>query len=34
MLRYFFENSAEDRQPLFAGLTVASSKSAWTHFQR
>ncbi len=34
MLRYFFEKSAEDRRPLFAGLTVASSESAWGHFQR
>ncbi len=34
MLRYFFEKSAEDRRPLFAGLGVASSGSAWAHFQR
>ncbi len=34
MLRYFFEKSAEDRRPLFAGLAVASSESAWAHFQR
>jgi predicted AAA-ATPase/PD-(D/E)XK nuclease superfamily protein len=34
MLRYFFEKSTEDRRPLFAGLAVASSESAWVHFQR
>jgi hypothetical protein len=34
MLRYFFEKSADDVRPLFAGLAVASSESAWTHFQR
>jgi hypothetical protein len=34
MLRYFFEKSAEARRPLFAGLAVASSESAWAHFQR
>jgi hypothetical protein len=34
MLRYFFEKSAEDRRPLFAGLAVASSATAWAHFQR
>ncbi len=34
MLRYFFEKSAEDRRPLFDGLAVASSGSAWAHFQR
>ena len=34
MLRYFFEKSAEDRRPLFAGLAVASTESAWGHFQR
>ncbi len=34
MLRYFFEKSAEDRRPLFAGLAVASAERAWTHFQR
>ena len=34
MLRYFFEKSGEDRRPLFAGLAVASSGSAWAHFQR
>jgi Predicted AAA-ATPase/PD-(D/E)XK nuclease superfamily len=35
MLRYFFEKSAEDRRPLFAGLAVASSaESTWAHFQR
>ena len=34
MLRYFFEKSAEDRRPLFAGLAIASSGSAWAHFQR
>jgi len=34
MLRYFFEKSAEDRRALFAGLAVASSESAWAHFQR
>ena len=34
MLRCFFEKSADDVRPLFAGLAVASSESAWTHFQR
>jgi hypothetical protein len=34
MLRYFFEKSAEDRSPLFAGLAVASSEIARPHFQR
>jgi hypothetical protein len=34
MLRYFFEKSAEDRGPLFAGLAVASSESARAHVQR
>jgi hypothetical protein len=34
MLRYFFEKSARDHRPLFAGLAVASAESAWAHFQR
>jgi hypothetical protein len=34
MLRYFFEKSAEDRRPLFAGLAISSSESARAHFQR
>ncbi len=34
MLRYFLEKSAEDRRPFFAGLAIASSESAWAHFQR
>ena len=34
MLRYFLEKRADDVRPLFAGLAVASSESAWTHFQR
>jgi hypothetical protein len=34
MLRWFFEKSAEDCRPLFAGLAIASSESAWDHFQR
>jgi hypothetical protein len=34
MLRYFLEKSPEDRAPLFAGLAVASSESARSHFQR
>ncbi len=34
MLRYFFEKSAEDRRPLFAGLAIASSDRARVHYQR
>jgi hypothetical protein len=34
MLRYFFEKSADDVRPLFAGLAIASSGTAWAHFQR
>ena len=34
MLRYFFEKGADDVRPLFAGLAVASSRSAWAHFQK
>ena len=34
MLRCFFEKSADDVRPLFDGLAVASSTSAWAHFQR
>jgi hypothetical protein len=34
MLRYFFEKSAEDRSPLFAGLHAFASEQARPHFQR
>ena len=34
MLRYFFEKSTDDVRPLFAGLAVALSGIAWSHFQR
>ncbi|MBK8256821.1 MAG: AAA family ATPase [Polyangiaceae bacterium] len=34
MLRCFFEKRAEDLRPLFEGLAVVSSESAWAHFQR
>jgi hypothetical protein len=34
MLRYFVEKRPEDLRPLFAGLAVESSPSAWRHFQR
>jgi hypothetical protein len=34
MLRYFFEKSAAERRPLFAGLDVERSEAAWPHFQR
>ncbi len=34
MLRCFFEKSADAVRPLFDGLAVASSESAWAHFQR
>jgi Predicted AAA-ATPase/PD-(D/E)XK nuclease superfamily len=34
MLRCFFEKSADDVRPLFAGLAIAASEGAWAHFQR